>query len=191
LAINSIAEQHGFEGQNITQFDIDQLRQLETIDIFRRFHIGKEELPVVIPQLQQILGAQIASLEVVSGMREALLGLNEANIKMGILSSNSVENISSFLERNRINVFDFIHAGTFSNKGEILNNIIQKMNYNPNDVFYIGDETRDIIASREANTHSVAVTWGFNAKEILVKHKPDYLIESPPALHSFFISTSL
>ena len=44
---------------------------------------------------------------------------------------------------------------------------------------YVGDEDRDIIASKKVNIKTIAVTWGFNSKEKLSREKPDYLVDSP------------
>ena len=41
---------------------------------------------------------------------------------------------------------------------------------------YVGDMTHDIEAGKEAGVKTVALTWGYQSKEILEKHNPDYII---------------
>jgi phosphoglycolate phosphatase-like HAD superfamily hydrolase len=48
-----------------------------------------------------------------------------------------------------------------------------------NDITYIGDEDRDIIAAKRLGVGVIAVSWGYNYKELLIKEKPDYLIDLP------------
>jgi phosphoglycolate phosphatase-like HAD superfamily hydrolase len=47
---------------------------------------------------------------------------------------------------------------------------------------YVGDEVRDIVAARKAGVDVAAVSWGYNTREVLAKHEPDYLIERPELL---------
>ena len=95
--------------------------------------------------------------------------------------------MSLFLQHHDLDIFEFIHSGSFFNKGEILKNIIKEIGYAPKEVFYIGDESRDIMASREANVNVVSVTWGFNAKEVLMRHNPDNIVHTPHELVAFLL----
>ena len=38
------------------------------------------------------------------------------------------------------------------------------------DVVYVGDETRDIVAARKLGIRVAAVTWGYNSSEALEAH---------------------
>jgi phosphoglycolate phosphatase-like HAD superfamily hydrolase len=49
-------------------------------------------------------------------------------------------------------------------------------------VIYVGDETRDIEASKKAGIPVIAVTWGLNDREILAMAQPDQIIDSPDNL---------
>jgi phosphoglycolate phosphatase-like HAD superfamily hydrolase len=44
---------------------------------------------------------------------------------------------------------------------------------------YIGDETRDIEAAKKIGIGVVAVTWGYQAGDILKAASPDALVEHP------------
>lgn len=180
LLLSSISEKYGFKSPSI--IDFIQLRQLETLDIFASFGIDKAELPTIIVQLLEAFSLQIDSLKIVHGMQEVVREFYKNNIKMGIVTSNSDHNVTRFLNNHKINYFDFIHSGAFFNKGEILKKIIKEENHDPQTTFYVGDESRDIVASREANLCSVSATWGFNAETVLARHSPDYIINSPKEL---------
>ncbi len=180
LILNSIA--NGGKIKNLSKLELNKLRQIETKEVFSLLGIRNEQLPVIIAQALKILSSKIASLKLIQGIEKVLCALHESGVPLGIVTSNSKENVSSFLETYHINFFDFIYTGNLFDKGTVLKKLIQNMTYDPKNVFYIGDETRDIIASREASVHSVAVGWGFNHKNVLIKHKPDYLLSSPNEL---------
>jgi len=53
---------------------------------------------------------------------------------------------------------------------------------NPEEVIYVGDETRDIEASQKINIKVIVVSWGFNSRTVLAEHNPDFLIHQPQEL---------
>ena len=79
--------------------------------------------------------------------------------------------------------FDFIYSGvTIFGKTTIINNALKQNNLSSQQVIYVGDETRDIEASKKANIKVIAVAWGFNSHEVLAKQNPDFLIHQPMEL---------
>ena len=60
--------------------------------------------------------------------------------------------------------------------------IVREEKTQPGRVIYVGDETRDIEAAREAGLRIAAVTWGYNAEETLAGLSPDHLLRSPGEL---------
>lgn len=186
LALRAIAMENGIK--HIPQIDFEKLRRMETADIFVRFGFDKKEITRVVVQLLQKLSLQINTLKIVYGMQEVIKKLHDHKTTIGIVTSNSEENVSTFLKNYNVNDIDFIYSGTFFNKGEVLKKIAQENEIcNSQSIFYVGDETRDILASREANLCSVSVTWGFNAEEVLMKYCPDYLVNTPEELAALLI----
>ena len=53
-------------------------------------------------------------------------------------------------------------------------------------VFMVGDSASDIHAAKEASVKSIAVSWGHQSAEILIRAKPDYLVHSPQELLKIF-----
>jgi len=180
LAINSLSDQYGF--QPIPIADIERLRQSEAQEIFQSIGIGEKQLPKMVSEVLAILSKEIASLKVIDGMIDVIQEFQKAHIQLGIISSNTKTSVLEFLKNNNIEFFDFIISSNLFNKSEILNNIVKDKKLQPKDVFYVGDESRDIIACQEAKVCSIAVTWGFNSKNILMKHNPDYLFDFPHEL---------
>ena len=79
-------------------------------------------------------------------------------------------------------VFDFIYSGTTFGKSKVINKLLNQNNINPQQAIYVGDETRDIEAARKSNIRAIAVSWGFNSKELLAAQNPDFLIHQPNEL---------
>ena len=46
-------------------------------------------------------------------------------------------------------------------------------------VFMVGDSLSDVLAAKEASVISIAVTWGHQSLENLLRGNPDYVVSSP------------
>jgi phosphoglycolate phosphatase len=61
-------------------------------------------------------------------------------------------------------------------KARAIRRILKADAMKASELLYVGDETRDIEASRRAGVDVAAVTWGFHAEEVLSGYSPTYLI---------------
>ena len=119
---------------------------------------------------------------------ELILKQLRKRYRLGIVSSNSEENIKKILKENGVDkLFDYIYsASSLFGKHKNLKRLIKKYKLNLEEVIYVGDEDRDILAAKKVGIKVVAVTWGYNSKEKLMKEKPDYLVSSPKELEKIF-----
>lgn len=168
--------------------DIPKLRKMTSYEIIKKFKFPKWRLPFLLKKGKTIFSDRISSIKIFDGMDEVLAKLKSEGCVLGILSSNSEKNIREFLNRNGIDVFDFIFTeNSLFGKDKIIKKIIKKYNFDPQEIVYIGDETRDVEAAKKCGLISVAVTWGFNDREVLEKLKPDYLVDKPEELLSILV----
>jgi phosphoglycolate phosphatase-like HAD superfamily hydrolase len=80
-------------------------------------------------------------------------------------------------------LFSFIYSETsLFSKDKSIRKLMKQNNLNLDEILYVGDETRDIEASKKIHIKVIAVTWGFNSGEVLAKHNPDFLIQQPSEL---------
>jgi len=136
---------------------------------------------------KKLMNQKIISVKPFEGMREILMKLKEKGIILGIISTNSEENIKDFLKKNKIEVFDYVVGkGSLFGKTRIIKNILRKRKLNKNQVLYVGDEVRDIEACKKIDIKIAAVTWGFSDEKLLRKNKPDFLINNPNNLPRIF-----
>lgn len=110
-----------------------------------------------------------------------LIKILSKSYKLGVMSSNSEENIIQNLKKNRsLDLFDFVSSqSSIFGKHKVLKKICRKYQINPSEVIYIGDEDRDIIAAKKIKIKNIAVTWGYNSEKRLKKVKPDFIVNSP------------
>lgn len=114
----------------------------------------------------------IDEFKVFPGLTKVLKELHQQN-KLSILTTNSKPNVERFLRNHGLTTyFDHVYSnGNLFGKAKVLRKLKPDI--------YIGDETRDIEAGKGASVISVAVTWGFESSQLLMKAKPDFIIEQP------------
>jgi phosphoglycolate phosphatase-like HAD superfamily hydrolase len=183
LAIsNRLAREFGYDP--VHPDDIDQLKNLSSREILRLSGVSPFRLPFLLGRLQRELNREICQLQPIPGISEVLQLLKQQEYRLGIVTSNSRENVAAFLEAHALrSLFDFIGTGlTVFGKGGIIRRILRQQRIDPATVVYVGDEIRDIEAARKIGIRVIAVSWGFNSQEALAAHHPDFLIHRPEEL---------
>ena len=65
--------------------------------------------------------------------------------------------------------------------------IAERLGYSPSDTYFIGDSEVDVLTAKNSGMGSVAVSWGFRAREVLEDAAPDVIIDTPEHLLRFFV----
>jgi phosphoglycolate phosphatase-like HAD superfamily hydrolase len=179
---NQLADEFRFKKAELDK--IPELKHLTSRELIGYFNIPLYKIPKVLLRARALIRDDLLSLPTFGNMNEILAALFEMNVGMGILTSNSTDNVHSWLERNNLRrYFSFIHEeSTFFGKARVLRKIIKSNSLKDSLIFYVGDETRDIDAAKSCNLKSVAVTWGFNSGLVLSKHEPHHLVHQPDDL---------
>jgi phosphoglycolate phosphatase len=173
-----------FDYPQISVNELRLLRNLTAREIIKYSGISVFKIPFLVKKVKGELKNKITDLQPISGITEALTELKNQSYQLGIITSNSQENVSAFLQYHHLDhLFEFIHSGvTIFGKTTIINNVLRERHINLQNVIYVGDETRDVEAAKKAHIKVIAVTWGFNSSEALEREKPDFLIHHPNEL---------
>lgn len=66
--------------------------------------------------------------------------------------------------------------------------IAEKMNLQPCDILYVGDSVTDMKTAKNASMDSIAVSWGFEIYDELMKMTPTYKVSNPLEIIEYFKS---
>lgn len=147
-------------------------------ETIRNLKIPIHKIPRLLIRIRRGIHDHIDEIRPFDGIREVLRDLKSHTAFMGMVTSNSEENVNRFLERFDLCFFD---AGSYSSairgKASMMRRLIRKNKLAKESTVYIGDTTDDIDACRKVGIKAAAVTWGYNTREVLERSKPDYLIE--------------
>ena len=178
---NRLSAELGFK--SATKEQIAQLRNLTSWQLLKYSGISIFKFPLLIRRLKAELRSEIPNIQLFAGIKEVLLELKKLGFQLGIITSNSRENVLASLETNGVqDTFTFIYSGSTFGKHKVINSWLKTEHINPKQVVYVGDEIRDIEAARKTGIKVIAVAWGFNSQEALAANNPDFLIKRPQEL---------
>ena len=178
---NRLSAEFGFK--SATKEELAQLSNLNSWQILQYSGISIFKFPLLIRRLKAELHSEVPHIQLFPGIKEVLLELKKRGFQLGIITSNSRENVLGALERNGLqDTFTFIYSGSTFGKHKVINKWLRIENIHTEKVVYVGDEIRDIDAAKKTGIKVIAVGWGFNSPQALAAQNPNFLIERPQEL---------
>ncbi len=122
----------------------------------------------------------VHELEPIPGIPQMLKDLGELNCPMALLTSNTSENVKHFIKQHELDYFDWIEGTSgILKKHSSIRKQIKKHNLDKDNLIYVGDEIRDVVAAKKSGIRVISVTWGFHPADLLSSKDPDYLVDKP------------
>lgn len=180
-AYNSVAP--GLKLEPISDARAAELRSLTPNEAMREMNVSLWKLPRIMTAVRSAMRARITEVRPFPGIPEALRELWSRGCKTAIVSSNSEANIRDLLVRHDLDQFEVFSCGaTMFGKASRLRRLVGHPKLEGARYFYVGDETRDVLAAREAGLHSISVTWGYATPAALAAQHPTHLAHTPAEL---------
>jgi phosphoglycolate phosphatase-like HAD superfamily hydrolase len=168
----------------LTAEEIQALRSMTSRKAVRSLGVRWWQVPKLLLRGLPDFKALIPTLGSFPGLPETLQTLHARGDKLYIVTSNTSDSVDKFLSLHKIpDYFADIQSGAgLFKKAKHIRGLMKKHGMARKDTVYVGDETRDIQAARLAFIKIVSVSWGFNARQILEKQRPNFLIDKPEEL---------
>lgn len=133
---------------------------MDSKTFMRHFQIPSYKPPMFLHQAAKKMRQDILALQPFPGITNVLSALHTAGHQLSVVSSNSEHNIQTWLCHQGLEAYFSViaHAPKYLGKAKILKRVIKQSSHTKNRVYYIGDETRDIKAARQAGVAAIAVT---------------------------------
>lgn len=125
----------------------------------------------------------IDTISLFESVEDTLADFHRKGINLSIASSKGRESLIKILKKQNVyDLFSFVggeeDVKTKKPSPEIVNLIIDKFDYQPNECLVVGDTVFDIEMGQRANVDTCGVTYGNNSQEELEKQRPNYIIDS-------------
>ena len=176
---NSIATKHSCHP--IEMSDIEGCRSEKMLVVMKRYGVSSFKLPFLSLEIKKKLKQEIDTINTIPDIKNALFSIKSEGYNLGIMTSNTVENVNLFLEKHNLSsLFDFVYSGkNIFGKGKVVSQLLKEQSIRKENAVYIGDETRDIEALNHINVPIVAVSWGFNSRTALEEANPTQIAHTP------------
>ncbi|MCM3388835.1 HAD-IA family hydrolase [Ureibacillus chungkukjangi] len=182
-AWNTYAET--FKYYPVKSEDIIATRNLNLHQRAKLFNFPMHKLPIILPKIYSYFKNHILEVKVFEGIKEMLDILSQNGYKIIILSSNAQENIEMLLKQEQIHtVSQVLTSSKLFGKDAVLKKFINKHQLIPENVLYVGDEVRDIIACNKVGLPFMWVSWGLDGLDLVEKEKPKYVVHTPQGIIS-------
>jgi len=179
--LNGMATEFGF--RPLAEEDLPKARDMTTRQLMNFLGISSRKLPLVASTGVRRLRGRIQEVKPIAGVPEALRALHARGLRLGIVTSNSEENVGIFLRNHDLEIFDFVRTSSrLLGKAREIRQAMKKNGFGAAEALYVGDETRDIEACKRAGLRCVAVTWGYNSGTVLAAQGPLAMIDQPGEL---------
>jgi phosphoglycolate phosphatase len=163
--------------------EVQKLRGMALVQISQELKMPGYMIPFLLIRGRKAMHRRMGEVGMEPGMDRAIKQLAKTHT-LFVLSSNSPENITTFLDRYQLTGhFKAIHGNAgLLRKARHLQKIIVANQLDRSQTWYVGDESRDVEAAHKCHIKSVAVTWGYNSKRALSRHKPTVQVNTAAEL---------
>lgn len=162
---------------------LPRLRGMKPQAAMKEYGITFWKLPWLVRSMRAAMHTHAEALQPFPEIIPTLRALAQLGCRCSILSTNSNENIARFLARNQLSLFEHVAGGSsMFGKPRALKRLIERARLDATCIYYIGDEVRDVTAASAAGVRSIAVSWGYAAREALIAHRPDHVVDRPEQL---------
>lgn len=168
-----------FSAEKVESSELSGLRKLGYRRALKAKHIKWHHLPKLVAFVRKEMKQHMGEVQPYPGVVSMLHQLKERGVTIGVLTSNDQALVQDFFVAHGFPLFDFIVSDhSIFGKDKALYRIMSRHGLGRENVVYVGDEARDIIASKKAGIRSIGVGWGGGGREMLEKVNPTILVDS-------------
>jgi len=163
-----------FNLNKINLEDMPELRKLDSLSFLKHLKIPLYKLPKISTFMRNMMTENIDEIKMFDGIENMFHELKKLGHKIAIVSTNSKENIIKVLGDELIKMNDhFVGGVSVFGKESKLKKVLKLSGIDKKDAIYIGDELRDVLASKKVGMPCGAVAWGVNDADALAALEPD------------------
>jgi len=181
---------YSFGFKTPTEDQMDQYRSKQYKKIIKELQIPLYKIPFLLQAGRNKMSNSIHHTNIFPGIKECIQRLINNKLTVGILTSNSKINVEIFLKKHHIPIKIIHNELNLFGKDKALDRLIKQYKWDKNQVIYIGDEVRDIEACHTVGIDVIAVSWGFNQKELLEKFNPTVIVKHPNDIYKYLSKPS-
>ena len=162
-----------FDLKKVDRSEIDTLRTFDARMVMKHLDIPFWKVPAISKHVMKLVAEDINFFSLFDGVDQLLRDLSNRGVKLGVVTSNSYENVQKILGPENAALIHYYECGVqIFGKQAKLKKILQQSDTRASETLCIGDEIRDIQAAQKVNIPFGAVAWGYTNLEALKAYSP-------------------
>lgn len=179
--LNALADE--FDYRKVKPDEVEKVRDMRAPQVLKYLGIRPTKLSKISRRAGEELSLRIEGVKPLRGIASVVRELHERGFRVGILTSNTQENVSIFLRNHDLEIFDFIRCSSkLMGKAREVKAIRKEFKLSRPEILLVGDETRDVEAAHKAGVAIAAIAGGYNSRSALEKSAPHFLLSEPEEL---------
>jgi phosphoglycolate phosphatase len=172
--LDELAEK--FKAKPIDHSRIDEIKNYPPRKILKMHNVPIWKLPAILKFTRSRMVTQGDSIHRFDGIDTLLQSLNDRNIRMALVTTNTCETVRRVLGEDLYNMFQlFEDRVSIFGKPAALKRIAKRSGLEKSEMLAIGDEIRDIDAAKKVSIPFGAVSWGFSTLEAFESRSPEHV----------------
>lgn len=174
---NQLADRHGF--RRVAAAEVAALRQKDPGAIMRHVGMPAWKLPAIAADFMSLMSRNRGKVALFDGVADALRTLASRGLKLAVVSSNSRDNVIHVLGPELARLMETLECGVsiFGKRARIVR-VLRTTGVKAPRAIYVGDQTTDHDAARQASVAFAAVSWGYADVSALERRTPDAVFYS-------------
>jgi len=182
----------GFTHHRVSLHDekvMAEYRQKSIMQLVRKMRISQWKWPILALMGRRLFRHHLRSVHVHDGLPELIKKLH-GSVKLYVLSTNRVDNIQKYLSWHGLDQYftEIYGEASFFSKNRKMRQLLNREGLDPADVWCVGDEVIDVKSAHATSMKVIAVTWGYASRVGLMKHKPEFIVDTSEALSEVLLS---
>lgn len=180
--VNSLARRHGFREMDPSR--LNEYRGLDPRELMRAHGVPMWKLPFIAKDFMALMSRDVSQVRPFAGTADALQFLSSRGVALGIVTANSRENVERVLGESLMQHIRFMECGaSMFGKRRRLERVLRASGVDRASCIYVGDQTNDGEAARDAGIAFGAVQWGYASSESLDQYAPALRFRAVADLH--------
>ena len=169
--VNSLARKHGFREMDPSR--LDEYRGLEPRELMRTHGVPMWKMPFIAKDFMALMSRDVSQVRPFAGIVDELRTLSAKGVALAIVTSNAEENVHRVMGGEFMRHVRHLECGaSMFGKKRRLERVLRAAGVERGSSIYVGDQTNDGDAAREAGVAFGAVHWGYASEKSLERCGP-------------------
>ncbi len=166
----------------VTKDDLNNLEVMSFASYGQACHVPEYHIDEFVKICLNYFAEKESPPAIFKGLRKVVRYLS-VNHRIAIVTTNTSLNVNAFLAEHGLHALVHAVYGVESpgSKVQKISMVRDQLldRRRQESVFMVGDSLSDVRAAKEASVFSIAVTWGHQRLEKLLRGNPDFVVSSP------------